>query len=359
MSRFWSAIVADLSPYVPGEQPKRAGLVKLNTNENPYPPSPAVRDAIRAELGEGAEALRLYPDPQSGALCATIAAREGVSPGQVFVGNGSDEVLAFAFQGLLAHSRPVRFPDVTYSFYPTWCRLYGIAFETVPLAGDFSLRVDAYAGGGPVILPNPNAPTGRAIARADVARLAAANADWPVVVDEAYVEFGAESAAPLIAGNPNLLVVRTLSKSHALAGLRVGYALGQAPLVEALVRLKDSFNSYPLDRLAQAGAAAALRDDAWFARSRDAVVASRDRLAADLARLGFEVLPSLANFVFARHPAHDGAALARALRERAIVVRHFAKPRIDQWLRITIGTPQHCDALVAAAREIVATIDGA
>jgi len=359
MSRFWSAIVADLSPYVPGEQPKRAGLVKLNTNENPYPPSPAVRDAIRAELGEGAEALRLYPDPQSGALCATIAAREGVSPGQVFVGNGSDEVLAFAFQGLLAHSRPVRFPDVTYSFYPTWCRLYGIAFETVPLAGDFSLRVDAYAGGGPVILPNPNAPTGRAIARADVARLAAANADWPVVVDEAYVEFGAESAAPLIAGNPNLLVVRTLSKSHALAGLRVGYALGQAPLVEALVRLKDSFNSYPLDRLAQAGAVAALRDDAWFARSRDAVVASRERLTGDLARLGFEVLPSLANFVFARHPAHDGAALARALRERAIVVRHFAKPRIDQWLRITIGTPQHCDVLVAAAREIVATIDGA
>jgi histidinol-phosphate aminotransferase len=359
MSRFWSAIVAELSPYVPGEQPKRAGLVKLNTNENPYPPSPAVREAIDAELGEGADALRLYPDPQSGALCATIAAREGVSPEQVFVGNGSDEVLAFAFQGLLAHPRPLRFPDVTYSFYPTWCRLHGIAFETVPLAGDFSLRVDDYAGGGPVILPNPNAPTGRAIARADVARLAAANADWPVVVDEAYVEFGAESAVPLVAAHPNLLVVRTLSKSHALAGLRVGYALGQAPLVEALVRLKDSFNSYPLDRLAQAGAAAALRDDAWFARSRDAVVASRDRLAADLARLGFEVLPSLANFVFARHPAHDGAALARALRERAIVVRHFAKPRIDQWLRITIGTPQQCDALVAAAREIVGAGGGA
>lgn len=355
MSRFWSAIVADLSPYVPGEQPMRAGLVKLNTNENPYPPSPAVREAIRAELGEAAGTLRLYPDPQSSVLCATIAAREGLAPEQVFVGNGSDEVLAFAFQGLLAHPRPLRFPDVTYSFYPTWCRLYGIRFETVPLAEGFALRVDDYAGGGPVILPNPNAPTGRAIARADVARLAAANADWPVVIDEAYVEFGAESAAPLIASHPNLLVVRTLSKSHALAGLRVGYALGQPALVEALVRLKDSFNSYPLDRLAQAGAVAALRDEAWFAKSRDAVVASRERLVAGLASLGFEVLPSLANFVFARHPAHDGSELAQALRERAIVVRHFAKPRIDQWLRITVGTPQQCDVLVAAVRDIVGT----
>ena len=353
MSRLWSAIVAGLSPYVPGEQPQRAGLVKLNTNENPYPPSPAVAEAIRAALGDAGDALRLYPDPSSSALCAAIAAREQLAPEQVFVGNGSDEVLAFVFQGLLAHARPLRFPDVTYSFYPTWCGLYGIAFETVPLADDFTLRVDDYAGGGPVIVPNPNAPTGRALGRAEVARLAMANADWPVVIDEAYVEFGAESAVPLIAAHPNLLVVRTLSKSHALAGLRVGYALGQAPLIEALVRLKDSFNSYPLDRLAQAGAIAALRDQAWFARSRDAVVASRERLCAELAALGFEVLPSQANFVFARHPAHAGAALARALRERAIVVRHFAKPRIDPWLRITVGTPQQCAALVAAARAIV------
>ena len=353
MSRLWSAIVAGLSPYVPGEQPQRAGLVKLNTNENPYPPSPAVAEAIRAAMGDAGDALRLYPDPSSSALCAAIAAREQLAPEQVFVGNGSDEVLAFVFQGLLAHARPLRFPDVTYSFYPTWCGLYGIAFETVPLADDFTLRVDDYAGGGPVIVPNPNAPTGRALGRAEVARLAMANADWPVVIDEAYVEFGAESAVPLIAAHPNLLVVRTLSKSHALAGLRVGYALGQAPLIEALVRLKDSFNSYPLDRLAQAGAIAALRDQAWFARSRDAVVASRERLCAELAALGFEVLPSQANFVFARHPAHAGAALARALRERAIVVRHFAKPRIDPWLRITVGTPQQCAALVAAARAIV------
>ncbi len=355
MSRFWSAIVAGLSPYVPGEQPKIGGLVKLNTNENPYPPSPAVAQAIGAELGTNGQTLRLYPDPQSAALRAAIAQREGLASEQVFVGNGSDEVLAFAFQGLLAQSRPLRFPDVTYSFYPTWCRLYGIDFETVPLGEGFALRVDDDTGGAPVILPNPNAPTGRAIARAEVARLCAANADWPVVIDEAYVEFGAETAAPLVASHPNLLVVRTLSKSHALAGLRVGYALGQPPLVEALVRLKDSFNSYPLDRLAQAGAEAALRDQAWFERSRDAVVANRAQLSGELAALGFEVLPSLANFVFARHPAHDGAALARALRERGIVVRHFASPRIEQWLRITVGTPQQCATLVAATREIVAT----
>lgn len=352
MSRLWSACVHRLTPYVPGEQPRRPGLVKLNTNESPYPPSPAVHAAILAELGTDAAALRLYPDPQAVALREVIAARERVDPVQVFVGNGSDEVLAFAFQGLLAQAQPLRFPDVTYSFYPSWCRLYGIRFEAVPLAADFSLHVDDYGGPGPVILPNPNAPTGRAIGRADLARLVAAHADSAVVIDEAYVEFGAESAAPLIAAHDNLLVVRTLSKSHALAGLRVGYALGQAPIVEALVRLKDSFNSYPLDRLALAGAAAALRDEAWFERSRDAVIASRERLARELAVLGFEVLPSRANFLFARHPAHEGAALARALRERGIVVRHFALPRIDQWLRITVGTDVQCDALLAAAAAI-------
>ncbi len=353
MSRFWSPVVAGLSPYVPGEQPARANLVKLNTNENPYPPSPAVLAAMHDALGDTASALRLYPDPSSSALCATIAQREGLAPEQVFVGNGSDEVLAFAFQALLAHARPLRFPDVSYSFYPSWCRLYGIDHEVVPLADDFTLRVDDYPGDGPVVLPNPNAPTGRAIGRDEVARLAARHAGWPVVIDEAYVEFGAESAASLIATHENLLVVRTLSKSHSLAGLRVGYALGQAPLIEALVRVKDSFNSYPLDRLAQVGAVAALRDEAWFAGNRDAVMESRERLRGELAGLGFEVLPSLANFLFARHPGHDGAALAGALRERGILVRHFARPRIDQWLRITVGTPQQCDALVAAARGIV------
>lgn len=354
MSRFWSEIVRELSPYVPGEQPKQVNLVKLNTNENPYPPSPAVVAAIQAELGSDGARLRLYPDPQGSALRDAIAEQEGLSPEQVFVGNGSDEVLAFAFQALLSHAQPLRFPDISYSFYPTYCRLFRIASQTVPLRDDgFALEVDDYPAGGPVILPNPNAPTGRAISRADIARLLSANADSPVVIDEAYVAFGAESATPLIASHDNLLVVRTLSKSYSLAGLRVGYALGHPALIDALVRVKDSFNSYPLDRLALAAATAAVRDTEWLARTSAAVIESREKLSAQLAALGFEVLPSQANFVFARHPRHDAAALSRALRERAIIVRHFGAQRIAQWLRITIGTPAECEALVVALREIL------
>lgn len=354
MSRFWSPIVSQLSPYVPGEQPQQAGLCKLNTNENPYPPSPAVLAALRAEIGDDGSRLRLYPDPQGSVLRAAIAEQEGLTPDQVFVGNGSDEVLALAFQALLAQPQPLRYPDITYSFYPTYCRLYRIASQTVPLRADgLRLEVDDYPAGGPVILPNPNAPTGRAVSRAEIARLATANAGSPVVIDEAYVVFGAESAAPLIGGHDNLLVVRTLSKSHALAGLRVGYALGHPALIEALVRVKDSFNSYPLDRLALAGATAAIRDTDWLARTSAAVIASRAVLSAGLQALGFEVLPSQANFVFARHPGHDGAALAQALRDRAIIVRHFASPPVAQWLRITVGTPEDCETLLTALTGIV------
>lgn len=358
MSRYWSPIVSELRPYVPGEQPRQADLIKLNTNENPYPPSPAVLAAIQAELGGQAERLRLYPDPEGSLLRQAIAEQEGLRPDQVFVGNGSDEVLGHAFQALLAHTGPLRFPDISYSFYPTYCRLYRITPREVPLRADgFVLDVDDYPPGGPVILPNPNAPTGRAIARADIARLLRANAGSPVVIDEAYVSFGAESAAPLIAEHENLLVVRTLSKSHALAGMRVGYALGHPALIEALTRVKDSFNSYPLDRLALVAAAAAIHDRDWLAHSSAAVIDSREHLAAQLAALGFEVLPSKANFVFARHPARDAAGLAGALCERAIIVRHFAAPRIAQWLRITIGTPAQCEALADALRQILATPD--
>jgi histidinol-phosphate aminotransferase len=353
MSRLWSELVHRLNPYVPGEQPKQAGLIKLNTNENPYPPSPAVQEAIGRELDQGAAGLRLYPDPQASILREAIAAREQLSLEQVFVGNGSDEVLAFVFQALLAQSQPLRFPDISYSFYPTYCRLYDVAFETVALREDFSIEVDDYAGGGPVILPNPNAPTGRALRRDALARLLESHASSPVVIDEAYVEFGAETCVPLLASHDNLLVVRTLSKSHSLAGLRVGYALGHPELIEALVRVKDSFNSYPVDRLAQSGAAAALADEAWFARNRDAVIEAREQLVQGLVELRFEVLPSKANFVFARHAAHGGGALQAALRARNIVVRHFTAPRLDPWLRITVGTPGECAALLAALDEIL------
>ncbi|MGD9944976.1 MAG: histidinol-phosphate transaminase [Burkholderiaceae bacterium] len=353
MSRFWSPGIDELTPYVPGEQPKLAQLVKLNTNENPYPPSPAVLDAIRRELGADGQSLRLYPDPTAQPLREVIAAREGLQLDQIFVGNGSDEVLGFAFRALLKQSLPLRFPDISYSFYPVYCRLFGIDFQAVPLADDFALRIDDYeAGGGPIILPNPNAPTGRALPRSEIERLLERCRDAVVVIDEAYVDFGAQSAVPLIAAHDNLLVVRTLSKSHALAGLRIGYALGQLPLIEALTRVKDSFNSYPIDRLAMVAATAALSDDAWLARTRQAVIDSRETLVAQLTGLGCEVLPSQANFIFARHPRHAGAALAAALRAQGIIVRHFGAPRIGDWLRITIGTPEQCAALVGAMREL-------
>jgi histidinol-phosphate aminotransferase len=268
---------------------------------------------------------------------------------------GSDEVLAHAFLALLQHEQPLLFPDITYSFYPVYCGLFGIAHITVPLDAAYGIRIDDYlCPNGGIIFANPNAPTGRALPLAEIERLLAANAGSVVVVDEAYVDFGAESAVPLVDRYPNLLVVQTLSKSRSLAGLRVGFAIGNAGLIEGLERVKNSFNSYPLDRLALAGAIAAIEDGEHFDRTRRAVMASRERLTASLASLGFEVLPSAANFLFARHPQRDAIDLALRLRSRSIIVRHFKLPRIDQFLRITVGTDEQCEALVAALAEIFA-----
>jgi histidinol-phosphate aminotransferase len=354
VTRFWSDIVNTLTPYVPGEQPALARPVKLNTNENPYPPSPRVVDAITRELGNDGDSLRKYPDPTAHALRETIARHYGLRVEQVFVGNGSDEVLAHTFQALLKHDRPIHFPDITYSFYPVYAQLYGVAFEAVPLNADFGIDVDDYrASNGGVLLPNPNAPTGRALPLDEIRVLLAANPDSVVVIDEAYVDFGAESAAILVDEYPNLLVVQTLSKARSLAGMRVGYALGHEALIEALTRVKDSFNSYPLDRLAQVAAIAAFEDDAWFRDTCAKVIMSRERLSDELKALGFDVVPSAANFVFARHPAHDAAALASSLKEKEIFVRHFSLPRIDQHLRITVGTDAECDALLAALRAVL------
>jgi histidinol-phosphate aminotransferase len=351
MSRYWSRLTHDLKPYVPGEQPRIADLVKLNTNESPLGPSPRVLEAIRAEA---ADSLRLYPDPQATALCAALATYHKVRPEQVFVGNGSDEVLAHAFAALLKHDAPLLFPDITYSFYPVYCRLFGIAYEAVPLDEAMRIRLADYRqAAGAIIVPNPNAPTGVALSRAEIATLLAQHPDVPVVIDEAYVDFGGETAIPLVASHQNLLVVQTMSKSRALAGLRVGYAIGDAGLIEALTRVKDSFNSYPLGRPAQAGAIAALEDEAWFQQSRARVIEGRERLTGGLAQRGFEVLPSSANFVFARHPAHDGATLAAALRQRAVIVRHFAAPRISDFLRITVGTNEQTDRLMSALSDIL------
>ena len=316
MSQYWSAVVHSLTPYVPGEQPKMDNLVKLNTNEHPFGPSPRALEAIQAATNDS---LRLYPDPNADVLKATLAKHLGVQANQVFVGNGSDEVLAHAFMALLKHPGGLWFPDITYSFYPVYCGLYGIDYRTIPLADDYTIRADDYLprdgqAAGAIIFPNPNAPTGCPLSLADVERIV-------VLIDEAYVDFGAESAVSLVNRYPNLLVCHTFSKSRSLAGLRVGYAVGSAALIEGLERVKNSFNSYPLDRLALAGA--------------------------------IEVLPSAANFVFARHPAHGGAALASGLRERAIIVRHFKLPRIDEFLRITVGTSEQCAALVNALKVLV------
>src|ERR1700737_361392 len=311
MSRFWSSLTQDLTPYVPGEQPRMVELVKLNTNESPIGPSPRVLEAIR---GEVTDTLRLYPDPQATALRTALATYHQVRPEQVFVGNGSDEVLAHAFSALLKHDAPLLFPDITYSFYPVYCRLFSIAYEAVPLDHAMQIRVTDYRRpAGALIVPNPNAPTGGALSRAEIVTLLEEHPDAPVVIDEAYVDFGAETAIPLVASHPNLLVIQTMSKSRALAGLRVGYAIGDADLIEALTRVKDSFNSYPLGTLAQAGAIAAVEDEAYFQASRARVIAGRRRLNEGLAQLGFEVLPSAANFVFARHPAHEGPGLGAGL----------------------------------------------
>jgi len=351
VSRFWSSIVHELTPYVPGEQPKLPNLIKLNTNENPYGPSPRVVAALQAEAGD---TLRLYPDPNADRLKAAISAYYRLTPKQVFVGNGSDEVLAHTFLALLNHSRPVLLPDITYSFFPVYCRLYGVQYERVPLTAGFEIDPEDYKRpNGGIIFPNPNAPTGRLLPLAAIDDLLRQNNETVVVVDEAYVDFGGESAVPLVDTYPNLLVVQTLSKSRSLAGLRVGFAVGHPELIEALERVKNSFNSYPLDRLAIAGAVMAFEDHAHFEWTRNAIIRTRGRLVEELEALGFDVLPSAANFIFARHPKKDAAELFRRLREQSIIVRHFKLPRIDQHLRITIGTEEECTSLVKALRGIL------
>ncbi|MCL2874940.1 MAG: histidinol-phosphate transaminase [Betaproteobacteria bacterium] len=360
MSRYWSAVTHGLTPYVPGEQPVLDNLIKLNTNENPYGPSPKALAAIRAATED---TLRLYPDPDAKALKATLAHRYKVGPEQVFVGNGSDEVLALAFIGLLKHVRPLWIPDVTYSFYPVYCALYGIEYRQVPLDDGFVLRPEDYFPcgenrAGAIAFPNPNAPTGRLLPLADVERIVAANPEATVLVDEAYIDFADQddaSAIALVDRHPNLLVVHTFSKSRALAGLRIGFAIGQRNLIAGLERVKNSFNSYPLDRLALAGALASLEDEPWFQASRSKIIATRATLTAQLQALGLEVLPSAANFVFARPTGFDAAELAAELRKRAIIVRHFKIPRTAQYLRITIGNDNQCTALTDSLRDILGT----
>ena len=329
-------------------------LVKLNTNESPYGPSPKALAAI--ERHNTAD-LRLYPDPEGTALKQAIAALHGLDPKQVFLGNGSDEVLAHVFAGLLKQSKPIHFPDITYSFYPVYCKLFGIDYQTIPLGESFEIKLADYkTPNGGIIFPNPNAPTGRSIPRSEIEALLSHNKDSVLIIDEAYVDYGTESCISLLRGAncpENLLVVHTLSKSRALAGLRVGFAVGHPDLIEGLERVKNSFNSYPLGRLAQAGAIAAIEDQAHLEATSAKVIQTRTYLIEQLNVLGFETLPSTANFIFTRHPKHAGTRLYQALRDRGIIVRHFKSPRIEEFLRITIGTDEQSGELIAALKEIL------
>jgi len=351
MSKFWSDIVGRLDPYVPGEQPQDQQYIKLNTNESPYPPSPAVAAAL---VDFDCESLRRYPDPESASLVSALAEYHGLSTQQVFVGNGSDEVLAHAFQALLQKPAPILFPDISYSFYPVYCALYQIEFETVALDAGFNIDINDYRpGNGGVVIPNPNAPTGIALELGAIEQLLASNPESVVIVDEAYVDFGTSSAISLVNDHDNLLVVQTASKSRSLAGLRLGAAFGSGALIEALQRVKNSFNSYPIDSLASACAIASLGDEPYFEECRQRIMASRERLSIALAMLGFEVFPSSSNFVFVRHTSRAAAALYRELKQAGILVRYFDKPRIDNCLRITVGSDDECDSLLSALGEIL------
>lgn len=351
MNRYWSKTVKQLTPYTPGEQPRIENLIKLNTNENPYGPSPRVLEAIAVANSND---LRKYPDPTCADLQSMLANYYQLETDQVFITNSSDEVLAHTFQALLKHDLPLLFPDITYSFYPVYCGLYEIAYKQVPLRDDFTLDINEYdQPNGGIIFANPNAPTGIALAIEDLAKLLESNTESVVVVDEAYVDFSEQSATALIDQFPNLLVIQTLSKSRSLAGLRVGFAFGNANLIEALNRVKNSFHPYALGKLQLAGAVAAIEDDAYFKKTCARIIKTRSSTSQQLRELGFGVLESSGNFVFVSHPSKLATDLYRDLRERGILVRHFDLPRINNHLRITMGTDEEMTALLTVLQELL------
>ncbi len=351
VSRYWTPLASALEPYVPGEQPKDKTYIKLNTNENPYPPSPKALEAMK----EAANAdLRLYPDPTCEELVQAAANYYGLSPKQTFAGNGSDELLAFAFAAFFDPARPVLFPDITYSFYKVYAKLCGITPKLIPLDEQFQVPIDQFAGDhGGMILPNPNAPTAILIPLDQVRKLLEANPDRVVIIDEAYIDFGGESAVKLVPEYPNLLVIQTLSKSRSLAGLRVGLAFGSEELIDGLNRIKNSFNSYTMDRLALRGAVAALQDEAYFQETTAKVVATRDQIMTSLKDLGFIVTDSKANFLLISHPSYPAADLFKQLREQGILVRYFNSPRIDNYLRVTVGTDEEMAQLLAVLKTLI------
>lgn len=347
MEQYWSKKAREIAPYVAGEQPKEKNIIKLNTNENPYPPSPGVLMALK---GIHERQLRLYPDPNCDVLRSAIAARHGVTPDMVFVGNGSDDVLSIAFQSFFDGG--LLFPDVTYSFYPVWASLYDISYARIPLRDDFTIDVSGYSGGQCAVIANPNAPTSIALSLSEIKKMAS-GLSGAFIVDEAYAEFGADSAVPLISSHPNIVVVRTLSKSHALAGLRLGYAIGAPGMIEAMNRIKDSVNSYPVDAIAQRLALAAVTDDAYTKSVVEQIAATRERIAAALLDMGFTVLPSRSNFIFAGRGPLPARDIMPKLREQGVIVRYFPGGRTDDFLRITVGTDQQMDEFLKKLNKIL------
>ena len=350
MSKYWTDLVHQLDPYTPGEQPQDQQYIKLNTNENPYPPAPSV---LRAIDDFDKTRLRLYPDPESTELRAALANRHGVNPANVFLGNGSDEVLAHSFQAFFKQDKPLLFPEISYSFYPVYCGLYQIDFKALPLADDFSIDIDAFKmDHGGIIFPNPNAPTGLLMPLQQVEAVCR-HSDSVVIVDEAYIDFGGESAVALTQRYDNLLVIQTFSKSRSLAGIRLGYAIGHSDLIDALNRVKNSFNSYPIDALAQTAALASIADDEAFRSGCAKIIHTRDALTRQLSALDFRVLPSSANFVFAEHATRAAEEIYLALKKKGVLVRFFKQPRIDNFLRITVGDDAEISQLITRLKTIL------
>ncbi|MFK7994968.1 MAG: histidinol-phosphate transaminase [Granulosicoccus sp.] len=344
MTRFWTDTVNGLTPYVPGEQRSGVDIVKLNTNENPYPPSPHVLQAIQ---GVDGDQLRRYPDPESVKLRRALATYHGVALENVFVGNGSDEILALAFLAYFTDGRALQYPDITYSFYPVYCDLYGIESRTVALEEDFTLGLERFAPNeGSIIFPNPNAPTAIATPHESVRHLLKEHTEQILLVDEAYADFGAQSVVPLIHEYPNLLVSHTFSKGRSLAGMRLGVAFGDASLIEGLQRVKNSFNSYPVDVLAQVAGLASIEDETYYRSTIKTIIDTRSWTVSELERRGFHVLPTAANFIFAKAPDNTAGQLFASLSNAGVLVRYWNQPRLASWLRISIGTKPDMQKLI-------------
>ncbi len=350
--RGWEAKVRRGTPYTPGDQPNRQKMIKLNTNENPYPPAPGVEKALQ-QFDTGR--LRLYPDPAASGLVEALAAYCQVRPDQVFVGVGSDDVLALAFMTFFNSEKPILFPDITYSFYPVWAEEFRIPYETVPLDAQFRIVKEDYnRENGGVIFPNPNAPTSLALGLSEVEEIVRQNRDSVVIVDEAYVDFGAESALKLVDQYDNLLVVQTFSKSRSMAGMRIGFAVGSPLLIRYLNDVKYSFNSYTMSQVALCLGVEAVKDEAYFQETTAKIISTRERAKNVMAELGFSCLDSKANFLFVTHPAYPAKELYEALKKEDIYVRYFAAPRIDHYLRVTIGTDEEMEALYDFFRRYMA-----